>query len=136
MPAIPGNLNGVAIVFDNGADNDVEPAMLTALGWLVRPGVPYRHLITALFVKSVRDRHRWPSRHVQRKAVDISRINGRRIADGYGRDSATTEIVQRLQLEFENIPNRRENFGPFMKHKHGKPYRVGGHLDHIHLSID
>jgi len=77
-----------------------------------------------------------PSRHAQCKAVDISRINGRRIFGSYGHDPEITQIVKRIQAEWEKVPGRRENYGPFLKLKSGRPHRVAGHADHIHLSID
>lgn len=136
MATIPTVLNGVAVEFDSKAENDVDPRLVEMLEWLVSPGVPYKHVLSKLYIYSIKDRHKWPSRHVQQKAVDISRINGRRIAEAYGRDPAITDIVQRLQEEFEKLPGRRENFGPHLKLKHGKPYAVDGHHDHIHLSVD
>jgi hypothetical protein len=136
MAAIPAKINGVIIEFDGKAINEVEQRLVDVLAWLVSPGVPYKYLLSKMYVYSVKDRHEWPSRHTQQKAVDISRINGIRIADGYGRDPAVTDIVQRLQEEFEKLPGRRENFGPHLQLKHGKPYPVKGHHDHIHFSVD
>ena len=136
MPSIGAVVNSVAIEFAGGVNNDVEASLIQAFGDIVRPGVPYLHLVHTLFISSANDSHEAPSRHVQRKAVDISRINGKKIGEHYGTDVAVTAIVQRIQTEFENVPGRRENFGPFFKRKLGQPFQVSGHEDHIHLSVD
>ena len=77
MASIGAVTNGVAIEFADGVNNDVEPALIEALGQIVRPGIPHIHLVHTLYVSSANDSHEAPSRHVQRKAVDISRINGK-----------------------------------------------------------
>lgn len=136
VASIASVVNGVHFEFKGGVNNDVDPKLIGALARIVRPGVPSIHLVSTLFVSSANDSHSWPSRHVQQKAVDISRINGRPIKGNYGVDPAITDIVQRIQREFESVPGRRENFGPYIKRKSGQPYTVGGHDDHIHLSID
>ena len=136
MASIGAVTNGVAIEFADGVNNDVEPALIEALGQIVRPGIPHIHLVHTLYVSSANDSHEAPSRHVQRKAVDISRINGKLIGVHYGTDVEVTAVVERIQRDFELVPGRRENFGPYMKHKSGRPHQVSGHSDHIHLSID
>lgn len=136
MAGIGAVINHVSIEFAETVNNDVDPALIAALGKIVRPGIPQLFLVHTLYVSSANDSHEAPSRHVQRKAVDISRINGKRIAEHYGKDVALTAIVRRIQEEFETVPGRRENFGPYLKRKSGQPYAVGGHHDHIHLSID
>ncbi len=77
-----------------------------------------------------------PSRHAQQKAVDISRINGTKIIIGYAEGGAVPVIVDAIQNGFETFGQRRENFGPSLKKKHGNEYTVSGHADHIHLSVN
>jgi hypothetical protein len=136
VPAISSTINSVDIEFKRGVRNDVDLRLIAALEEVVRPGIPSLYLAGSIFVSSADDSHILPSRHAQRKAVDISRINGRHIKGTYGVDAAITDIVQRIQKSFDQVPGRRENFGPYFKHKSGKPYNVPGHDDHIHLSVD
>ena len=136
MAKLSSSIGGVQLLFKEGVNTEVDPRLIRALEQVIRPGVPSVHIVQSLVISSANDSHAWPSRHVQQKAVDISRINGRFIAGSYGKDPAITAIVQRMQQEFERVAGRRENFGPYLKLKHGKPYRVGGHGDHMHFSID
>ncbi len=138
MASIPSNLNSVNIQFKNGVRNDIDAKLLRALNEIVKPGIPYKYLVYTLFVSSAFDSHddKPKSRHNQKKAADISRINGKPIATAYGHDPEITELVQRIQKEFEKVQGRRENFGPFLKMKSGRQYSVPGHHDHIHLSVD
>ena len=66
------------------------------------------------------------------KAIDISKINGSSaLALG-----PNNQLVVALQNAFENVPNRRENFGPAFERKWGQPWPVGDHQDHLHFSVD
>jgi hypothetical protein len=128
--------NGVRFDFHANVNRDVDPALLASLSRIVRPGIPFKYLVTSLFIRSANDSHTMPSRHAQQKAVDIAAINGKPILGHYGRDPEITAIVDRIQEEWERVPGRRENFGPLFKKKLGLPYAVPGHHDHIHLSVD
>lgn len=66
-----------------------------------------------------------------KRAIDISRINGVPIIV-----QGNSAIVQALQNAFDASTGIRENFGPAFKHKLGSPWTVGGHEDHIHISIN
>lgn len=75
--------------------------------------------------------------HPNGVALDISRINGVRMIV-----SGLTDQIKELQIAFDNIPHIRENFGPYFKHKYllesdewDYNWPVGGHLDHVHISI-
>jgi hypothetical protein len=70
------------------------------------------------------------------KAVDISRINGKFIFQSYNSAADVTAIVNAIQQTFEAFTHRRENFGPYLMLKLGNPFSVGGHGDHIHLSVN
>lgn len=70
------------------------------------------------------------------RAIDISRINGRNIADLGGNNP----LVIALQNALDEIPLVRENFGPYLRHKNKKPYTTSrlreNHKNHIHFSIN
>ena len=80
------------------------------------------------------------SNHLKASAVDINSINGKRMAL-----TGLTNQISELQKGFDNFQYIRENFGPYFKHKFSKEkpvgsqwnynYPIGGHKDHIHISI-
>lgn len=136
MPTLPTTLNGVRFTFHPNVNADVDPRLLAAIASVARAGVPYRFLLHSVFIRSASDSHVMPSRHAQSKAVDIAALNGRPILGHYGTDPEITELVNRLQQEWERVPGRRENFGPHLKLKSGVAHPVPGHHDHIHFSVD
>lgn len=76
------------------------------------------------------------SNHYNGTAVDISRINGNKMAL-----SGVTDQIIELQEAFDNYQYVRENFGPHFKHKYSIEtdswnynHPVGGHTSHIHFS--
>lgn len=137
MASIPSNLNAVSIQFKDGVNNDIDEKLNTALSEVVRPNYPWKYIITSLTVSSLNDSHEGKpnSRHNQKKAIDISKINNKPVIN-YGIDPEVTNLVQYIQTQFENVSGRRENFGPYMKFKSGSKHWVSGHADHIHLSVD
>jgi hypothetical protein len=136
MAAIPYQINGVNVTFHNKVNNDIDVRLLQAIQEVIRPMFPYKYTISSIKVSSLFDSHPDPSsRHNQKKAIDISEINGKRV-DKYGSDPEITELVKQIQKEFEKIHGRRENFGPFQKLKLGVPHPVPGHDNHIHLSVN
>jgi len=136
MPAIPSNINGVDVEFSPTVNKNVDQALIDALKAAIKTDVAAGHTLEEIYISSASDSHVMPSRHSQSKAVDISRINGKKMAIYYGSDPAVTAIVDAIQLALENAPKRRENFGPHIKHKLGSTYSVGGHGDHIHFSVN
>ena len=72
------------------------------------------------------------SNHFRKLALDISKINGSSVL-ALGPNNP---LVVALQNAFENVPNRRENFGPAFERKWGQPWPVGDHEDHLHFSVD
>jgi hypothetical protein len=102
----------------------------------IRPEIASGYALQRIYVYSVFDSHKMPSRHMQRKAVDISRINGVRVFAGYLDRGPVKAIVDAIQTSFESYVHRRENFGPLFKKKSGRDWVVAGHQDHIHLSVD
>ncbi|NCO64336.1 MAG: hypothetical protein GW839_09705 [Flavobacteriales bacterium] len=82
-------------------------------------------------------KHSSTSNHSNGTALDISRINGDKMAL-----SGITNQIKELQKAFDAFIFIRENFGPYFKHKFNNAnntwnysYPVGGHKDHIHVSV-
>jgi hypothetical protein len=136
MAKIPETINGVTIEFASGVNKDVEKSMLDGLTHCIRKNVSKDHTLLSLYIASASDSHIFPSRHSMKKAVDISRINGTKIVLGYPGNKSLKSIVDAIQTSFESYSGRRENFGPLLKRKKGKPFTVQGHNDHIHFSVD
>jgi hypothetical protein len=136
MAQIPSAINGVAVEFSATVVNDVDQSVVDALMHCIKPNVANGHLLSRVFVSSASDSHEFPSRHAQKKAVDISRINGTKIVIGYPSNVMLKAIVDALQEAFETFSRRRENFGPHLKLKLGLPHLVDGHADHIHFSVN
>ncbi len=136
MALIPTNINGVTVEFRSIVNRDVHQSVIDGLKHCIKPQIAAGHLLTKIYIYSASDSHSLPSRHAQNKAVDISRINGTHIIDGYGRGGAIKAIVDAIQGTFERYGNKRENFGPHLKKKSGQPWSIGKHRDHIHLSVN
>lgn len=136
MPRIPDSINGVSIEFADRVNRDALQMLVEGLVHTVIPEVAAGHVLATLWVSSVRDQHACPSRHVTGNAADLSRINGKKIGTHYATDPEVRAIVDALQQRFESYqPHRRENFGPSIKLKLGRPFDPGGHQDHIHFSV-
>ena len=82
-------------------------------------------------------KHRKNSLHYDGKAVDINRVDGKRVDD-----PDNFENVKALQEEFNKHPNIYGNYGPALntrKNKNGKfvarPNLALSHKDHIHISV-
>lgn len=136
MSGIPGSINGVSVEFAGSVNEEVEESMISGLRHCIETGIAPGHSLQTIWISSANDSHQAPSRHTQGKAVDISRINGTRIAEGYSTSAEVRAIVDAIQEKFESYVGARENFGPHLKRKHGMPHGVSGHGDHIHLSVD
>ncbi len=136
MPAIPTTINEVTVEFGAAVNSDVSQTMLNGLNHCIKAAIASGHTLTTIYISSAFDQHQLPSRHMQQKAVDISRINGTKIVIGYPGTASIKAIVDAIQTAFESFPHRRENFGPAFKKKLGNAHAVGGHKDHIHLSVN
>jgi hypothetical protein len=136
MPNIPSTINGVSVTFGGLVKREVHQTLITALEHTIKPDVAAGYTLSEIYVSSASDSHQSPSRHAQSKAVDISRINSKRMSTYYPSDPEVVAIVNALQLRFESAMGRRENFGPHLKHKQGSDQAVSGHADHIHFSVD
>jgi hypothetical protein len=140
---LPDRLNDVAVEFAPGVNRFVRRSLVDLLTATVHatPGPAY--ILRTLFISSAADRHQPPSRHVTGRAVDISRVNGKRMAIFYPRDEEVRRIVDALVAGFQICGPTfvaREIFGPGpsphgVKLRLGKPWPgVHDHLDHIHVS--
>ena len=136
MATVPALINGVIVEFGPSVVNDVDHRLVDALSQCVKSSIAPGHTLSRVFVSSLFDSHQLPSRHMQHKAVDISRINGMKVVLGYPQGGDVKAIVDAIQDAFESYAHRRENFGPHMKKKLGQPFTVSGHDDHIHLSVN
>jgi hypothetical protein len=136
MATIPTVINGVTIQFAPTVVNNVNQWIVDALKHCLKTGIISSNGLHTVYISSAADSHTAPSRHVQHKAVDISRLNGIKIAVGYPGNSFIKSVVDAIQNEFESYPHKRENFGPHLKKKLGAPWPVSGHGDHIHLSVN
>jgi hypothetical protein len=136
MPLIPFSINGVQVQFAGGVGNDVDQKLVNGLKQCIKVQIAAGHTLSSIYVSSAYDSHEMPSRHMQHKAVDVSRINGTKIAIGYPQGGSVTAIVDAIQNAFEGYSHKRENFGPHLKRKLGQPWNVSAHNDHIHLSVN
>lgn len=138
MPDILSSINGVIVEFSPAANKSVDQRIIDALRMVARPDIAQGHVLTKIYISSANDQHKLPSRHVQGagKAVDISRINGMKMALSYPSNPAVKAIVDAMQMEFEKYPHKRENFGPSFKKKLGNNALISGHGDHIHFSVN
>lgn len=136
MPDIPSKINGVNVEFGEGVDKDVDQRIIDGLKHCIKSAIATGQTLTKIYISSASDSHLLPSRHAQSKGVDISRIDGTKIVMGYPSDAHVKAIVDAIQTTFESYTHRRENYGPMFKKKSGVAHAVGGHQDHIHLSVN
>lgn len=136
MPIIPSIINGVSVQFGSGVGNDVDQKVIEGLKYCIKSQIAPNNPLISIYVSSAYDSHQLPSRHMQHKAVDISRINGTKIIIGYPIGGAVKAIVDAIQDSFEGYIHRRENYGPHFKKKLGQNWSISGHNDHIHLSVN
>lgn len=119
----------------NTADHMVSQRLIDALVGTLNACSGSLLGINSIYIKATTNGTHGPnSNHSRGTALDISRINGIPII--YFNEGAGNDQTLSLQMQFENQPFRRENFGPNLKHKLGLPFNVGGHTDHIHFSVD
>ncbi|MEE4379256.1 MAG: hypothetical protein V2J55_17335 [Candidatus Competibacteraceae bacterium] len=136
MPNIPSTINGVTVEFASTVNKDVVTSMINGLKHCIKTGIASGHTLSKIYISSAKDSHTAPSRHVSGKAVDISRINSKKMSTHYSSDNTVKAIVDAIQDTFETYSGRRENFGPHLKKKNGNNWTVGGHGDHIHISVN
>jgi hypothetical protein len=134
---IGATVNTVNVEYESGADNDVEQSLINLLKACVKSDVATDKTLNKIYVKATTNgTHATGSRHYSGKAVDISRINGKKMSVHYPSDDDVKAIVDAIQVAADAATGIRENFGPHFKHKNGADWTVSGHADHIHLSVD
>ncbi len=138
MLDISNSINGVIIEFATAVNKSVDQRVIDALDKIIKPSIAPGHTLSKIYISSANDQHTSSSRHVQGKgkAVDISRINGKKLSMHYPSDNTVKAIVNAMQKEFEKYPHRRENFGPHLKRKLGATRTVTAHDDHMHFSVN
>ena len=138
MPQLPSSINGVTIEFSQSVNKTVDQKIINALKHCIKPNIAKGYALTKIYISSANDSHKMPSRHVQGsgKAVDISRLNGLKMSLHYKTNKTVQEITNAIQNTFETYAHKRENFGPLLKNKLGKPHPFSGHRDHIHISVN
>ena len=63
------------MVFGPDVTNDATHSMINGLKSCIHAGLVTPLLLRQIYISSVADQHAMPSRHMQHKAVDISRVN-------------------------------------------------------------
>lgn len=130
-------LNEVTIEYASDADNEVDQSLIDLLKGCIKKDIASGgNTLLKIYVSATTNgTHATESRHYSGKAIDISRVNGKKMSEHYPSDTTVKAIVDAIQDEADNQPKIRENFGPHFKHKNKSNWSVGGHGDHIHLSV-
>ena len=125
---------------NQSADQEVATRLVEAIEYALNEAnanLTGSDKIISIYVKATTNGiHSDGSNHSKGTAVDISRINGTKVIN-LGNNTQVTA----LQNAFDNFNGIRENFGPQFKHKtfeNGSVnlnWPVGGHRDHIHVSV-
>lgn len=143
MAHCPDTINGVQLQFAASVDRRLHVELLRALRAVIRPDLlPGRRLVLHVSSISEAEGHAPRSRHYPppRKAIDISQINGHRMAVHYPSHPDVAHVTRELQRRFEAFaPARRENFGPYLMRKSGQPVASESlrkqHRSHVHFSV-
>lgn len=132
---------GVTKSDNKNANQQVSPVLINAIKFALEKAnnnLSSSDKITSIYVSATTNgKHSATSNHPLGLAIDISRINGKKMAI----TGVTNQIIE-LQKAFDGFEYIRENFGPHFKHKYDLNtsrwnfnYSVGGHKDHIHISV-
>jgi hypothetical protein len=92
MPTIPTTINGVMVEFASTVNTDVKQVMINGLKHCIKTNIAQGYALNKIYISSAYDSHTLPSRHMQQKAVDISRINGTKIVIDYPQNGANKAI--------------------------------------------
>jgi len=149
IPSILSLVNCDEIIVDFGvtesdnksANQEVTELLIEGLQEAIKKAnsnLSSQEKITRIYVAATTNgQHGSTSNHYNGTAIDISRINGSKMAS-----TGVTKQITQLQLAIDDFPNVRENFGPYFKHKYSTEsdswnynHPVGGHVDHIHFSV-
>lgn len=138
MATVPNEINGVGVKIANDAVNSITDTMLAGLLATIKPDIAPGAVLTEVYFSDLkRGPQSWPSRHATGNAVDLSRVNGKKMSVHYPADQSVKAITDALQNAFETFADRRENFGPLFNKKLGQPHNPGSdHSHHIHWSVN
>lgn len=125
---------------NKNANNEVAVDLVNAITFALQEAnsnLTSSEKITSIYIAATTNGlHSSTSNHARGTAVDISRINSVKMIN-----LGSNNQVKALQNAFDEYQNIRENFGPYFKHKtfpNGSVnlnWPVGGHKDHIHVSV-
>ncbi|PCI11700.1 MAG: hypothetical protein COB73_01595 [Flavobacteriaceae bacterium] len=132
---------GVTISDNISANQLVSTDLIDGLKFALEQAnsnLPVVDKITDIYIMATTNgNHSATSNHTNGTAIDISRINGKKMFT----TGVTNQIIE-LQNAFDSYTYIRENFGPSFKHKFdlntntwNYNYPIGGHSDHIHISV-
>ena len=134
---IGNTINTVTVEYTSRANNKVEQSLINLLKAVIKCDITSGHTLSKIYVTSTTNgTHSTSSRHYSGKAIDISRINGKKMSLHYPFDADVKAIIDAIQDEADKQSGIRENFGPHFNHKHGAGWSVSAHNDHIHISVD
>lgn len=137
MATVATKINTVDVTFNSGVVNDITDKMLKGLEACIKEKVAADETLLSINFSSIKDSHEGKvSNHNYGRAVDINKVNNIKISVGYPQNGTVTKIVKAIQDAFEEFDGKRENFGPHIKKKEGNNWTVGGHADHVHLSVN
>lgn len=140
---LPDQIGAVTLEFRADVNREVKQSLVDLLEGFIRSDCAPGFTLLRLYIYSANDKHALPSRHAQGRAVDISRINGKRMSVHYPRDPEVRAITDALIVGAQmSGPTfvAREIFGPGdapegVMLKLGAPKSgVAAHTSHIHLS--
>jgi len=130
------NANGVKVNFDKGANNPVDSVGADQFEAALNQTKLDHPDLESINVSATTNGHPCPSSHCNGYAIDVNRINGIRMAEGYGQNSSLTRIVNSLQTNLSNAGPFYDNLGPSQM---TAPYQATDYLrtqhsNHIHYS--
>ena len=137
------NGNSISVTFgvtEDGvfADNKVNKKLIPALIQVLNTASKSVDFHTIHISATTNGEHGKKSNHSVRKAraIDISMIDGKYVESLGPKDP----LVIAFQNAMDELPDIRENFGPFFRHKFRRRYSSDRlreqHKDHIHFSIN
>lgn len=124
---------GIAKSDAKSANNQISVKLLDALKSLLNEVSSNSNLTSIHISATTNGGHSHDSNHYKGLAIDISKINGTPVINL----GANNMLIISMQNAFENIPGRRENYGPVFTKKLGIAHDPGiSHDDHLHFSVN
>jgi RHS repeat-associated protein len=124
---------GVQILFKPGADQPVDSVLADRFETAVagaKVDNPELKTLTVSETVAPRTLHRYGF------AIDVSRVNGSLMVEGYGSNSVVTNVVQSLQANLSAL-SPYENYGPSLMYGPAANNQaiIQQHTTHVHFSI-